>query len=88
MTATQRVKHLIKKYGWVAVGTHTTVYIGSIGTFYLLIHNGVDVVSIAKSIHLDSIVNLDDLNPAAGEFLVRHRPALSRATWHARGALY
>ena len=71
MSNSQRVKHLMKRYGWVAVGTHSVVYVTTLSSIFLLIHNGVDVVGIAQQLHLDKWVSLDSVDSGAGEFVVR-----------------
>ena len=66
LSATERVKRLMRKYGWVAAGVHGTVYTTTLSTIALLIHNGVDIVAVFKSIGLDRIVDLSTLNPSLG----------------------
>jgi hypothetical protein len=66
LTATERFKDVLKKYGWVALGVHSTVYATTLSSMALLVHNGVDVVGVFKALGLDRIVDLGSLNPSLG----------------------
>ncbi|KAM1348398.1 hypothetical protein ACFX13_002692 [Malus domestica] len=57
-----RFKELLKKYGKVALGVHSSVSAASITGLYVAIKNNVDVESLLDKLHMGSVSSKDE-NP-------------------------
>jgi len=66
LTLSERGKRLMKKYGWVAAGVYTTIYVTAFSSIALAIHEGVDMVKVFHAVHLDRIIDLHSIDPSIG----------------------
>ncbi|KAM1482528.1 hypothetical protein PS1_034848 [Malus domestica] len=55
-----RFKELLKKYGKVALGVHSSVSAASITCLYVAIKNHVDVESLLDKLHMGSVSSKDE----------------------------
>jgi len=83
LTLSERGKRLMKKYGWVAAGVYTTIYVTAFSSIALAIHEGVDMVKVFHAVHLDRIIDLHSIDPSIG---ASHAPAGPGRTCKAAGA--
>ncbi|KAK3132791.1 hypothetical protein QOZ80_6AG0527790 [Eleusine coracana subsp. coracana] len=59
MAFTGRMKHLMKKYGKVALGVHVSVSCTTIAGLYVAINNNVDVDSILRRVGISPSVSVE-----------------------------
>lgn len=67
-----KIKQLMRDYGPVAIGTYGGIYVGTLGLLYGLVELDVvgagDAISMLKSTGLNNFVDMDRINPRAGNF--------------------
>ncbi|GJM99401.1 hypothetical protein PR202_ga16495 [Eleusine coracana subsp. coracana] len=79
MAFTGRMKHLMKKYGKVALGVHVSVSCTTIAGLYVAINNNVDVDSILRRVGISPSVSVEvppapaPAPAAGGDILERER---------------
>eukprot|EP01111_Echinosteliopsis_oligospora_P019665 TRINITY_DN9617_c0_g1_i1.p1 TRINITY_DN9617_c0_g1~~TRINITY_DN9617_c0_g1_i1.p1 ORF type:complete len:205 (-),score=74.49 TRINITY_DN9617_c0_g1_i1:3-617(-) len=69
-----KIATFIKKYGPIGVTTYFGLYGLTLGSVYALVSSGVimsnDVISLLQTLHVDKLIDLEKVNPAAGHFAV------------------
>jgi hypothetical protein len=61
-----KVTYMTRKYGWIALGTYTGVYLTTLSSIALAIKFGVDVQSLIESLGLARWIDPANLHPEAG----------------------
>jgi hypothetical protein len=69
-----KLRTFIRKYGPIGIGTYFGMYGLTLAGIYALVSSGVlmatDAISMFKYVHLDKLIDLESLNPKAGNFAV------------------
>ncbi|KCV71164.1 hypothetical protein H696_02115 [Fonticula alba] len=70
LSLAEKMKHMTKTYGPVAIGVHSTVYMVTISSMYVALKSGVDVTSLMSKVGLDRLIDLSTLDPNSGTLLM------------------
>eukprot|EP00026_Physarum_polycephalum_P014639 Phypoly_transcript_15177.p1 GENE.Phypoly_transcript_15177~~Phypoly_transcript_15177.p1 ORF type:complete len:225 (+),score=57.41 Phypoly_transcript_15177:90-764(+) len=69
-----KLRTFIRKYGPIGIGTYFGMYGATLAGIYGLVSSGLlganDAISFFKMVHVDKLIDLDSLNPKAGNFAV------------------
>jgi len=65
-----KVAHMTRKYGWVALGTYIGVYVTTFSSIALALMVGVDVQAVIETVGLARWIDPANLNPGAGVLVI------------------
>jgi hypothetical protein len=66
----EKLKLLMKKYGWFFIGTHFSIYFTVLGGIYLALNQGVDVIGLLRRLGVDRWVDISKFDSVASKLLL------------------
>uniref|UniRef100_A0A7S2TPT1 DUF1279 domain-containing protein n=1 Tax=Lotharella oceanica TaxID=641309 RepID=A0A7S2TPT1_9EUKA len=63
-SSSDHLRLLWRRYGWIGIGTYATIDVVTLGAFYVLVDNGVDVKALLDKIHLLELMEKCGMEPA------------------------
>jgi hypothetical protein len=66
----EKLKFLLKKYGWFLILTHFSIYFTVLGGMYLAVAQGIDMVGLLRKIGVDKWIDISKLDSAASKLVL------------------
>ena len=66
----EKLKFLLKKYGWFLILTHFSIYFTVFGGMYLAVAQGIDMVGLLRKMGIDKWIDISKLDSAASKLVL------------------